>query len=147
MSITAWRHRGSQVSTGSHFSPIVEGALMRFLKRIGESAETALLLLRTFRNHPRMTFFPDSISYLDVHFAGTRGYRQHTDVYLAELAHRNGVLLATFGRGLQALRPGHTHLLVPAGECGPLRGEVQFRGVSRSSCVTCAGVSSRALVT
>jgi len=87
---------------------------MRFLMRIGESAEAALLLLRTLRNHPRMAFFPDSISYVDVHFADTRGHRQHTNVYLAELANRNGAMLATFDRGLHALRPEHTNLLVPA---------------------------------
>jgi|SRR5690625_3213 len=95
--------------------PIVEGALMRFLIRIGESAETAFLLLQTLRDHPRMTFFPDSISYEEVRFADILGYRQLTDVYLAELARRNGGLLATFDRGLHALRPESTHLLILAG--------------------------------
>ena len=46
--------------------PLVEGALVRLLLRMGESATTTATLLRRVRAHPRCHFWPDDVSYRDV---------------------------------------------------------------------------------
>jgi uncharacterized protein len=91
--------------------PIVEGALVRFLLRLGESSRTASAILRAVRDHPKGVFWPDSISYLDLELSDTRGHRQVTDVYLAGLAASKGGRLATLDSDLVALRPEQTHLV------------------------------------
>lgn len=89
--------------------PVVEGALVRFLIRIGESGTTAIL--EAIRRHPRVRFWPDDISYADVRLSDIHGHRQVTDVYLAALAASHGGRLATFDTGLVALRPDQTQLV------------------------------------
>ncbi|MEB3050980.1 PIN domain-containing protein [Mycolicibacter sp. MYC123] len=81
-------------------SPIVEGALVRFLVRIGESIGAATELLHEIKHHPRCDFWPDSLSYAAADLAHVRGHRQLTDAYLASLAEANGGLLATFDAAL-----------------------------------------------
>lgn len=91
--------------------PVVEGSLVRFLLRMGESSMTALTILHSVRAHPRAQFWPDSLSYLDLDLSHVRGHRQVTDTYLAGLAAARGARLATFDTGLAALRPEGTYLI------------------------------------
>ena len=80
--------------------PVVEGALIRFLVRIGESAAAATEVLRAVRGLPRCEFWPDSVSYTEVGLEQVRGSRQVTDAYLVALAQVNGGLLATLDEAL-----------------------------------------------
>lgn len=92
--------------------PVVEGALVRFLVRVGESASTATEVLRAVHAMPRCEFWPDSVSYADAEMDHVRGHRQVTDSYLAGLAAAGGSKLATLDEGLVAELPAST-VLVP----------------------------------
>ncbi|WP_147919104.1 TA system VapC family ribonuclease toxin [Ruania zhangjianzhongii] len=91
--------------------PIVEGALVRFLLRMGEGAMTAHRILERLAAHPRCQFWGDDLSYRDVPLANVQGHRQVTDSYLATLAERHGARLATFDRALAAAHPASTQLI------------------------------------
>ena len=94
-------------------SPVVEGALVRFLVRVGESAAAARAVLRSLQADPRCEFWPDKLSYADADLDHVRGHRQVTDAYLAAaVATHDGALVATLDQGLARARPAHT-LLVP----------------------------------
>ncbi|PRY61503.1 hypothetical protein BCF74_10560 [Knoellia remsis] len=92
-------------------SPIVEGALARFVLRIGESPATLTGLLDHWRSHPRCVFWPDDVPYAEVDLADVSGHRQVTDVYLVSLAVAHGGRLATLDRALVGLRPNGTTLV------------------------------------
>jgi predicted nucleic acid-binding protein len=94
--------------------PITEGALVRFLVRIGERASTAAEIVRRWHGMDRCAFWPDSISFRDADMTEVVGHRQVTDAYLAALAVSRGAILATLDEGLAGLRP-HATLLVPGG--------------------------------
>jgi uncharacterized protein len=85
--------------------PVVEGALVRFLVRIGESAQAAKELLRAVHALPRFTFWPDSLSYRDADLDEVMGHRQVTDAYLASLAGSKDGILATLDQALAARFP------------------------------------------
>jgi toxin-antitoxin system PIN domain toxin len=91
--------------------PIVEGALVRFLVRVGESYATGVAALAGLYDSPRCIFWPDSISYTDADLQHLVGHRQVTDAYLAALAARRGCLLATFDRTLADVLPNETELI------------------------------------
>lgn len=92
--------------------PVVEGALVRFLVRLGESVRAATAVLRAIRTRPGCEFWPDSLSYLDVRLDHVRGHRQVTDTYLAGLAAcRAEARLATLDDGLAQELPDHTFLV------------------------------------
>ncbi len=92
--------------------PVVEGAVIRFLMRIGESVEAARAALRSLHANPRCEFWPDELSYADADLSHVRGHRQVTDGYLTALAAtHDGALLATLDEGLARDRPAHTLLL------------------------------------
>lgn len=91
--------------------PIVEGALVRFLLRMGESVATAVAVLDGVRSAAHCSFWPDSISYLDVTTDSVQGHRQVTDAYLAGLARARGGTLATFDRALAASHPDECELI------------------------------------
>ena len=93
-------------------SPVVEGSLIRFLTRLGESPRTVTSLLSALHHHPRSRFWPDDRSYADVDLSSVRGHRQVTDTYLASLAESQGGILATFDGSLAQRYPGTT-LLIP----------------------------------
>ncbi|HET9841507.1 MAG TPA: TA system VapC family ribonuclease toxin [Nocardioides sp.] len=95
---TAW------LTTVSRFAvcPVVEGALIRFLLRIGESMETAAAVLEGVRTSERCEFWPDSVSYTDIDVSTIQGHRQVADSYLAALARHGSGQLATFDRALAA---------------------------------------------
>jgi toxin-antitoxin system PIN domain toxin len=89
--------------------PIVEGSLVRFLVRIGESVSVALEVLRLLQANPNCEFWPDSVSYAQADLSGVHGHRQVTDAYLIALvACRPEARLATLDRALAQLRPGLT---------------------------------------
>lgn len=92
--------------------PIVEGALLRFLLRVGESTATAQAVLAGVREHPRCDFWPDAISYADVDLSTVHGHRQVTDSYLVSLAEGRGGRLATFDEPLAQRHPDCS-LLIP----------------------------------
>ena len=93
--------------------PIVEGALVRFLLRLGESAATATEVLKRIRALPSCEFWPDSISYADVGLDHVVGHRQVTDAYLVSLARTHSAALATLDAALANSIPEHTVLLPP----------------------------------
>lgn len=85
--------------------PIVEGSLIRFLVRLGQSRTTAHDLLENLYADPRCEFWPDSLSYRDADLSHVVGHRQVTDAYLAALAASKNALLATFDRALAQAFP------------------------------------------
>lgn len=94
--------------------PVVEGALVRFLVRVGESAAVAQQVLRAVHALPGCELWPDSLSYAAADLSRVRGHRQVTDAYLVSLvAARSDALLATLDEGLAQSHP-ELALLVPA---------------------------------
>jgi predicted nucleic acid-binding protein len=94
--------------------PVAEGALVRFLVRIGESAGVAKNVLRAIHALPGCEFWPDSLSYVDTDLGHVRGHRQVNDAHLVSLAAgRADSVLATLDEGLVQSVP-HRTLLVPA---------------------------------
>lgn len=92
--------------------PIAEGALVRFLVRIGESVSAAAEVLRLVHASPRCDFWPDSVSYADADIRGVRGHRQVTDAYLVALvASRRDARLATLDEALAQVSPDLTTLI------------------------------------
>ena len=109
--------RTSAWASGIHrfaLCPMVEGALVRFLVRIGESAQVAQNVLRAIHALPGCEFWPDSLSYVTTDLAGVRGHRQVTDAYLVSLAAgRSDSALATLDEGLVQAQPDRTVLVPP----------------------------------
>jgi predicted nucleic acid-binding protein len=91
--------------------PITEGAMVRYLIRVGETPATALQLLTALRQSTKTDFWPDSISYADTALEHITGHRQVTDAYLVSLAASRGARLATFDETLVATLPGHVELI------------------------------------
>lgn len=91
--------------------PIVEGALVRFLLRLGASGATAQALLTALHASGRCEFWEDSVSYRSVDLDHVLGHRQVTDAYLADLAESRGARLATLDRALASARPQATYLI------------------------------------
>lgn len=91
--------------------PIVEGALVRFLIRVGESQVTAAMTLSSMYASTLCEFWPDSISYTTVNLDHVVGHRQVTDAYLASLAKSRGCRLATFDHALVNVLPDDTELI------------------------------------
>ena len=85
--------------------PIVEGALARFLVRIGEKPDTAVAILRQVRMRSGFEFWPDSLSYADASLGHVRGHRQVTDAYLVSLAAERGGVLVTMDEALVRVVP------------------------------------------
>ena len=92
--------------------PITEGALVRFLIRLGQHQTTVKALLAALHADSRCEFWPDDISYLDADLGHVVGHRQVTDAYLAGLAAQNDGLVATFDEGLERAVPQH-FVLIP----------------------------------
>jgi toxin-antitoxin system PIN domain toxin len=92
--------------------PVVQGAMMRFFLRMGESYATAVAVLRGVHERPGCTFWPDDLSYHDADLPGVRGHRQLTDAYLVALARsRRDAILVTLDQGLHEMAPGGSFLL------------------------------------
>ena len=107
-----------------HFAvcPVVEGALVRFLVRSGETPSVATALLRAVHALPGCAFWADSLSYADAGLTHVHGHRQVTDAYLASLAAAiPGSSLATLDAGLAQELPDLTTLVPPSGTVPPPR--------------------------
>lgn len=91
--------------------PIVEGALVRFLVRLGHGNAMARALLTELHASPRCVFWPDSTSYRDADRSHVVGRRQVTDACLVALAAQNCGLLATFDGGLAQAAPRNAVLI------------------------------------
>ncbi|GAB3751754.1 TA system VapC family ribonuclease toxin [Microlunatus parietis] len=91
--------------------PIVEGALVRFLVRTGETPATAKAVLEAMHDSARCEFWEDSFSYSAADLDHVTGHRQVTDTYLAALAQSRHGRLATFDRGLAKAHPAQTTLI------------------------------------
>lgn len=92
--------------------PIVEGALVRYLVRVGVSAASVQALLGALHDDDRFAFWADDASYAQVDLGHVVGHRRVTDAYLAALAARHGGLLATFDVALAEAMPDAV-VLVP----------------------------------
>lgn len=107
---SAWASRITRFAV----CPVVEGALVRFLVRVGESAGVARQVLGAVQALPACEFWPDSLSYAAADLDRVRGHRQVTDAYLVSLAaDRGDARLATLNEGLVQSHPERT-LLIPA---------------------------------
>lgn len=96
--------------------PVVEGALVRFLVRVGEGAAVAQRVLGAVHALPGCEFWPDSLSYAASDLGRVRGHRQVTDAYLVSLAaERPGATVATLDEGLVQTHPERTFLVPAAG--------------------------------
>ena len=93
--------------------PVVEGALVRFLVRLGASGRLAQDVLRGVQARRGYEFWSDSVSYGDVDLSYVRGHRHVTDAYLVGLARSRRSKIATFDRGMAELFPKHA-ILVPS---------------------------------
>jgi len=91
--------------------PIVEGSLVRFLIRTGESGATATAVLAAFHASPRCEFWEDSLSYTAADLGHVMGHRQVTDAYLVALAASRGGTLATFDQALATTFPESVELI------------------------------------
>ncbi len=98
--------------TGFAVCPVVEGALVRYLVRVGEGAAIARQVLRAVHELPGFDFWPDSLSYAAADLRRVRGHRQVTDAYLVNLVvERPGAMLATLDEGLAQTHPERTTLI------------------------------------
>ena len=93
---------------------VVEGALVRFLLRIGERGPVAAELLAALHAHPAIEFVTQPLSYAEIDLSGLTGHRQATDAYLVALAEACGARLATFDAALARAHPDAVELI--AGE-------------------------------
>jgi toxin-antitoxin system PIN domain toxin len=96
---------------GVALCPVVEGALVRYLVRTGESSATAVGILAGLYNSPRCAFWSDEISYTAADLGHVVGHRQVTDAYLAALAASRWCRLATLDEGLADALPAQTELI------------------------------------
>ncbi|HJQ44103.1 MAG TPA: PIN domain-containing protein [Jatrophihabitantaceae bacterium] len=93
---------------------VVEGALIRFLVRIGETPSAAKHVLDMLYSDPRCEFWGDSVSYVDIDLSHVRGHRQVTDAYLVGLVDsERSARLATLDRALANAKPD-VAFLVPS---------------------------------
>ena len=95
--------------------PVTEGALVRFLVRIGETARTAQEVLRVVHALPGLEFWQVTLSYRDADLAHVIGHRQVTDAYLVSLATRRGGRLATLDKAVATSMPESVLLLPQLG--------------------------------
>lgn len=96
--VTAWITEVDGVA----LCPITEGAMVRYLIRVGETAATASQLLAAPRESPTVELWSDSISYTDAPLGHVTGHRQVTDAYLASLAASHHARLTTLDQALAA---------------------------------------------
>jgi len=92
---------------------ITEGALVRQALRENPRAgiHNAIAILGAVKAWPGCQFWHDSLSYTEIEWRGVIGHKQVTDAYLVALAKSRDAQLASFDRGLAALRPDIVSLI------------------------------------
>jgi predicted nucleic acid-binding protein len=91
--------------------PISEGAIVRYLVRMGVPAALVRRSMAAVYSHHGWTFLPDSVSYSQADLDAVTGHRQVTDAYLVALAAANKAVLATLDQALAAMYPESSHLV------------------------------------
>lgn len=86
---------------------VTEGTYLRLHMQMAadRSAGAAWQSLADFQTNPWHRFIDDGFSYEQIPNKGIRGHKQVTDAWLAQLAHRHGLRLATLDAGLVATHP------------------------------------------
>ena len=101
--VERWLAQVDKVAT----CPIIEGALVRYLVRMGASGAEIRGPLASLANRPGHEFWPDDLSYTDADLSQVIGHRQVTDAYLVSLVrcHGQDARLATLDQGLALTHP------------------------------------------
>lgn len=99
--VASWTGSAGRVA----LCPITEGAMVRYLIRVGETCATVSQLLTALYQSAKIEFWPDSLSYAAAKLEHITGYRQVTDAYLASLAASHAARLATFDEALSNTLP------------------------------------------
>jgi predicted nucleic acid-binding protein len=108
--------RWVEAHIGDHFvlCSVSEGALLRYLPRkpTTHALQEAWVTLDDIYALPGFEFLnaPD-LSYRNVANKGLQGVKQITDAWLAQLARRENLCLATFDKGLVAQHPDIARLI------------------------------------
>lgn len=105
--VEVWRERVDRIA----LCPITEGAMARFLIRVGETPATVSQVLAALHRSPATEFWPDSISYAEAALDHITGHRQVTDAYLVSLAASHGARLATLDERLANTVGEHVELI------------------------------------
>lgn len=101
--------------------PVVEGALVRHLVRIGEGAAAVRQLLLAAHALPACDLWPDSLSYDAAELAVVRGRRRVDACLVALVAASGDARLATLDRALAAAHPDLALLRADVGRARLLR--------------------------
>ncbi|UOY00247.1 TA system VapC family ribonuclease toxin [Blastococcus sp. PRF04-17] len=83
--------------------PLTQGALVRFMLRVGATARDAVEIVRGLGGADGHEFWPDELGYDAVDMRGVVGHKQVTDAYLAGLVRLRRGRLATLDRALAAV--------------------------------------------
>lgn len=96
-----------------HTCSVTEGTFLRLhmMMAIDRSAATAWKNLRLIQSDPMHRFIDDGFSYISVPTATIQGHKQVTDAWLAQLARRQGLRLATLDAGLASDHPDVAFLI------------------------------------
>ncbi len=83
---------------------VTEGTFLRLHMQMAadRSARAAWQSLADFQTNPQHRFIDDGFSYENVSNKSIQGHKQVTDAWLAQLARRHGLRLATLDAGLVA---------------------------------------------
>jgi predicted nucleic acid-binding protein len=94
---------------------VTEGTLLRFIMRTEPNASAraakAWNALNKFRARPNHVFIDGDFSYAEVNYASLNGHKEVTDAWLAQLARRRGVHVATFDNGFTVRDPDVAYLI------------------------------------
>ena len=96
-----------------HTGSVTEGTFLRLhmMLALDTSSSAAWEKLRLIQSDPMHRFIDDGTSYLQVRNKGIQGHKQVTDAWLAELARRHGIKLATLDQGLAQEHPDVAFLI------------------------------------
>jgi len=109
-----WRRSTTWINGVSSFAlcPITEGALVRFLVRVGQKVPVVQAQLQAIAKHPGYEFWPNDLSYAQADLSAVTGHKQVTDAYLVALAnHHKDAKLATMDVALSLAYPNVVELI------------------------------------
>jgi len=103
-----WLHSRRRFAT----SPVVQGALVRHLVRMGARPTSIKDSLDRLANSPNHEFWPDDLPYAGADLGRVIGHRQVTDAYLVALTRAHAdAKLATMDVALAATYPDVVELI------------------------------------